>query len=1262
MPMRRFCSNLALTCVLVFVGVPTLGSVRAQSDEELKALNQRVIELYRVGKYTEAIPLAERYADAVKARHGPDHPDVATALNNLAALLEEINRLSEAEALLRRALAIDQKSLGPEHPKVATDLNNLALLLKAANNRVAEAEPLMRRALAIDEKSLGPEHSDVARDLNNLAQLLQDTNRLAEAEPLMRRGLSIAEKRFGPQHPNIATALSNLAELLRATNRLAEAEPLCRRALAINEKRFGPEHPKVATAINNLAELLRATNRLAEAEPLYHRALAIDEKSLGPEHSDVARDLNNLAGLLRATNRLAEAEPLYRRALAIDEKSFGTKPSNVAIDLNNVALLFKDTDRLAEAEPLMRRALSITEQHFGPEHPKVATTLNNLAALLQDTNRLAEAEPLYRRALAIDEKSFGPEHPEVATALNNLAALLQATNRLSEAEPLMRRALAIDEKSFGPEHPAVATGLSNLALLLKATHRLSEAEPLMRRALAIHEKNFGREHPAVATDLNNLALLLKATNNRFAEAELLYRRALAIDEKSFGSDHPSVATELNNLARLMQDTNRVAEAEPLMRRALAIDEKSFGPEHPNVARDLNNLAALRAERGDWTEAAALGRRAKPALIARKIEEGGDRTGIGKAALASNTWALRRHARAQHRAGAGSAAARQEGFELAQWALQTGAADALAQMSVRFAKGAGPLASLVRERQDLFSRRQADMRRLDAAAGRADASATQAARAALVAVEEQIDAIDARLAVRFPEYSELANPKPLTLAEVRTLLRPDEALVAFLDVPKFAGLPEESLAWVVTKDTVRWRSIALGTSALSERVAALRCGLDTSSWDDALGWPQVSALDKQRAAEQQARRDRCKQLLGLEVSSKEWPPFDLVKAHELYQALLAPFADLTKDKQLIIVPSGPLTSLPFHVLVTDKPDSALTGMARYQKAAWLALQQPVTVLPSVGSLQALRKLGPSQAAEPYIAFGDPLLTGPSGSDKRAWDRQTCGQDAKPTRLAEARGKGQRGVALRAIDLAELRTQEPLPETADELCAVAAALGAVGRESDTIWLGERATERNLKRLSREGKLRSYKIVHFATHGLLSGESEAILKAKAEPALILTPPKDGTPASELEEDDGLLSASEIAQLELDADWVVLSACNTAAGDNGDAEALSGLARAFFYAKARALLVSHWPVNSDAAVKLTTRVFQALKSNPSIGRAEALRRSMVELITGDRPQDGERATKLQGRGFDPQPSKREMAEGRLQDAHPAMWAPFVLVGEGAR
>ncbi|NLA68184.1 MAG: CHAT domain-containing protein, partial [Gammaproteobacteria bacterium] len=152
----------------------------------------------------------------------------------------------------------------------------------------------------------------------------------------------------------------------------------------------------------------------------------------------------------------------------------------------------------------------------------------------------------------------------------------------------------------------------------------------------------------------------------------------------------------------------------------------------------------------------------------------------------------------------------------------------------------------------------------------------------------------------------------------------------------------------------------------------------------------------------------------------------------------------------------------------------------------------------------------------------------------------------------------------------------------------------------------------------------VLAFATHGLLSGE----LPGLAEPALVLPPPDIATP-----EDDGLLTASEVAALKLSADWVLLSACNTAGSDGQPgAEGLSGLARAFLYAGARSILVSHWPVRDDAAARLTADAMAALGSG--VGRSEALRRAMLRLMEDERD---------------------------LSLAHPASWAPFVVVGEGA-
>ena len=317
-------------------------------------------------------------------------------------------------------------------------------------------------------------------------------------------------------------------------------------------------------------------------------------------------------------------------------------------------------------------------------------------------------------------------------------------------------------------------------------------------------------------------------------------------------------------------------------------------------------------------------------------------------------------------------------------------------------------------------------------------------------------------------------------------------------------------------------------------------------------------------------------------------------------------------------------------VTLREERALYLDAANARAIhWLARDHALSVLPAVSSLKALRRVArPSAATLPMIGFANPLLDGPDARyaalAKSARDKQHCAQPKlqQIAALARVHRGGAVPVAKAAglADIAALKFQTPLPETTDELCAVARDLGADVRE---LRLGAAATEGTIKALSASGALARYRIVHMATHGLLAGQ----LSARSEPGLILTPP-----ATASAEDDGYLTASEIAGLKLDADWVILSACNTAAGGANGAEALSGLARAFFFAQARALLVSHWEVDTQATVRLITSSVKELTSDRSIGRAEALRRAMLAMID----------------------------QGTPAEAHPANWAPFVVVGEG--
>ena len=281
-------------------------------------------------------PEAERYYKKAAAIED-ENP---LYLDAHATMLWKMGRYDEAEPLYRRALAIGEKALGPNHPDVAKSLNNLALLLQAQGN-YRDAEPLYRRALAIDEKALDPNHPNVASHLNNLALLLKAQGNYRDAEPLYRRAIAIGEKTLGPNHPNVAKSLNNLAFLLKKQGNYRDAEPLFRRALAIGEKTLGQNHPEIATLLNNLAGLLETQGNYRDAEPLYRRALAIWEKALGPNHPDVASGLNNLAFLLHNQGNYHDAEPLYRRALAILEKSLGPKHPNTISCTNNLNALLE---------------------------------------------------------------------------------------------------------------------------------------------------------------------------------------------------------------------------------------------------------------------------------------------------------------------------------------------------------------------------------------------------------------------------------------------------------------------------------------------------------------------------------------------------------------------------------------------------------------------------------------------------------------------------------------------------------------------------------------------------------------------------------------------------------------------------------------------------------------------------------------------------------------------------------------------------------
>ncbi|MGH7124935.1 MAG: CHAT domain-containing protein, partial [Stellaceae bacterium] len=350
--------------------------------------------------------------------------------------------------------------------------------------------------------------------------------------------------------------------------------------------------------------------------------------------------------------------------------------------------------------------------------------------------------------------------------------------------------------------------------------------------------------------------------------------------------------------------------------------------------------------------------------------------------------------------------------------------------------------------------------------------------------------------------------------------------------------------------------------------------------------------------------RLREMLALKLGTL--PDYDLELAYALYAELLGTFeAQLSGVSHLVVATPGTLASLPFSLLVTRQP--APTARHDYVSAAWLIRRMAVSEVPSPRAFIDLRdaRTHAKAAPRPFLGVGNPTFAGATAAGK-----------GQPSALEALAGSCRENGPVPA-EL--IRALAPLPETADEVRRVGARLGA---DPGSILLGTAASEANLRRQA----LGAYNVLYFATHGLLPGE----LRCESEPGLALSPPA-GTATSTTE--DGLLDASEIASLQLNAELVVLSACNTAAGGGRfGGEALSGLAEAFFYAGARTLVASHWQVPSLATVRLMTGLFDHAGAQLSGGISESLRQAQLALA-------GEAAT-----------------------AHPYYWAAFTVIGDGGR
>jgi tetratricopeptide (TPR) repeat protein len=1073
--------------------------------------------------------------------------------------------------------------------------------------------------------------------------------RYAQAEKVERQSLALLRKALGEDHPETAGAYDGVALCLYAQGRQARALPLYERALAIRRQALGEDHPDTATSCNNVASCLQALGRHGRALALCERALRIRRQALGEDHPSTAASYTGMAGCLDAQGRHDRALPLYETALRINRKALGEEHRNTATCYNNVAACLDAQGLHARALPLYGKALRIYRKAMGEDHPFTATSYNNLAACLVKQGRHARALPLYETALRICRKVLGEEHPDTAISYNNLAACLSAQGLHARALPLFETALRINRKALGEDHPLTAAGYNNVAYSLDRQGLHALALPLYEAALRIHRKAMGEDHPFTATSCNNLASCLRA-QGLHARALPLYERALRIRRKVLSEEHPDTATSFNNLALCLHSQGRQARALPLFEKALRIRRKVLSEEHPDTATSFNNLAGCLWSLHRRREAVRLWQVAAPVHEAvRGLTSSG---GFGRAQFA---------------------AANAPTHE----ALAVGlAATGLPRLAFRHAEAHHARGLL----DDLF--------------GGAGAAGDEDARGRLRRLDERLTPLltssdlpaerrrlrdellrqrRSLLAERARQAAEAAERLLLPTTAIQAEIPADAALVLFVDVPVMG----EYWACVLRRQgPPAWQRLA-------------------GSGPEGAWTKQDRALaDRLHASLSQPEKDDPRELIA-SFRKQTLAPL---------QPHLGASHGLPAARRLFVVPTGRLARVPVEVLaegfsVSYVPSATLFARLRQghrplRGSSLLALGDPVFARaglpePPEQGVLLLAVLPGGAASRAGLRSGDVLLR--------------CGK-RRLSSLAELKESLQGGAATfrvwregREFDArldgwplgtslsrrpraairerrkadATLAAREPeykaLPGTRWEVEAIARLLPG----SRTL-LGSAASEQELDRLGAKEGLKRFRFLHFATHGAADEgdpDRSALILAQDRLPDALAQARAGEKVY-----DGRLTVQTIrATWALDADLVVLSACETALGRDTRGDGLLGFAHAFLSRGARSVVLSRWQVDDAATALLMLRFYENLLGKrkglkADKGRAEALAEAKAWLRNLSRREaEALVATLTNGeiRGtVGDAPKKKLIAKAKVPAGdkpygHPFYWAAFVLIGD---
>ncbi len=970
----------------------------------------------------------------------------------------------------------------------------------------------------------------------------------ADEKEYLRMVVDAVKAELGPEHSLTLGVMASVAFKFYEAGAYAESREMFEEVLATRLRALGSKHPDTLAAMHGLAILLQAQGDFQGAREMLEEVLASLRRELGAAHPDTLKAMANLANTLYAQGDFQGAREMQEEVLAIRNRELGSVHPDTLKAKVNLAVTLKAQGDYQGAREMEEGVLAIRSLELGPVPPDTLMVMANLAVTLRAQGHFQDARKMQEVVLAGLRWELGATHPSTLTAMADLANTLYALGDLQDAREMEEEVLAIRRRVLGAAHPDTLAAMANLAVTLKAQGDIQDVREMEEEVLAIRRRVLGTTHPDTLVSMHNLASTLYAQED-FRGAREMAEEVLAIRRRVLGAAHPDTLAAIENLAVVMIAQGNTQSAQKMEEEVLAIRRRNLGATHPNTLKSMHNLAVTLKDLKNSGAARLL---FEELLQIRQMIFGSDQS-LGTEQEYKNLGALAEVYRAL-----------KEPAQAARRYLE--ALDALEAQIRRLAAAEDVRSQFKQKHEATYLEALKTLLLLERNEEAHHVLERFRAQGVLSLLAKR-DIVLAKVPPDLEERRRDLDTQYDATVIVRDKLDPNKQQDAFAAVLKeqqeirhererlkaetrrrAPAVAEIEDPRPLTVEQIR-PILEPGTLMLSYMVGPEKTYLFTLSRDDEIIVHEID-INEITLWKQVAR------FFGqLRQSTAPRTETSMAgMASWLYDKLFGDVSEqIAKSERVLVIPDGPLFYLPF---------GALVGPA----GSYLAELKPVHSVVSATVYGHLLNRRPADANRPtrIAAFGDPLY--PKGPvEKNA-----------TVRTAMERGAFDGGLL-------------PLPSSEREVVEI----GKLYPSART-FLGKDATEENVKALATGAD-----VVHLAVHGV----ADPVTPLDSFVALSVT----DEPGSE----NGLLQAWEIYErVRLDADLVVLSACETAFGPERDGEGLLSLSRAFQVAGARTVVASLWSVADESTAELMIRFYGHLKDGKP--KDEALRAAQLEFLAG--------------------------------------------------